>query len=473
MRKEIKIERLALLILVLASGVSLLKPLFRLTAKVYVDYNEGWQAHFAKLLSSGKPLYQPLESFVLNWYPPFSFHILSLFKSDFIIVGRVISLISLFITALMISMIVRKLTDDKYSSILSGLLYISFMGVFQTDYVGMNDPQLLAHALMTGGFTLFLYKYEDDKFLYISTFIMLIAGFTKHLLIPIPISISIWLFFKDRKRFYRWLIAATVLLFVFLFVAFIAHGKEFFLDVFKSPRTHRIGTIARIADWLYPYFISIIFSLFLLLGAGNKLWKNSIGIIYLYLGISFIWGAYTSGGGGVYYNSLFDFIIAVTIAAAVAISRYKDFLKIENRYSKELLSFMLFIPIFLFLPFKLFETKEFVTSIGDKKQSVESDINFIRNYENPVLVENLALSYWGDKELCYTPVNMKEKIESGFFSNDTVIGLLEKRHYNLIQLDRNIEENYCFTREILQAIDKNYQILKADNSNLVWYTPKD
>ena len=38
---------------------------------------------------------------------------------------------------------------------------------------------------------------------------MLAAGLVKHNLLPIPLAVSVWLFFYDRARFWLWLVVCV------------------------------------------------------------------------------------------------------------------------------------------------------------------------------------------------------------------------------------------------------------------------
>lgn len=470
--KEALNKRVALIVFSFITFLSILKPLFRVTSKVYLDYNEGWQAHFSKLLAQGEPLYQPLNSLFLNWYPPLSFYLPTFLGGDYIIAGRFISLFSLLMVALFIALIVYKVTQENFSPIFSSLLFLSFQGLFHTEYFAMNDPQWFAHAVMMGGFTLFIYKKDNLPFLILSIFIMITAGFIKHLLIPIPIAITLRLFFRERVVFVKWIIISITFLITAMVLSYLAYGSDFFIDLFRAPRTYNVGTIARIAEWLSPHFISITFSTLLIFSTLKHRADNLMVLLYLYLGIAFVWGAYTSGSGGVYYNSLFDFIIVLTIITSISLAKFDIYLNLYNRNSKLIVAILLFLPIIFHLPFKLYETKEYLLSLKDQQESVTSDVNFLKKFDDPVLVENLALSYWAEKQLAYTPVNMKEKIESGFIESSAVTDLIENKYFSVIQLDRLPTENYCFTGDVLNSIEQYYRKIKIKNSNLIWYIPK-
>lgn len=473
LNKEALYKKIALGGLFFITFLTILKPLYRLTSKVYIDYNEGWMAHFSKILSSGEPLYQPLSDFILNWYPPISFYFISFIGGDFIITGRIIALTSIIIVAICIWLIVKRVSHENYAPTVGALLFLSTQALFHTYYFGMNDPQWFAHAVMLIGFVVFIYKRENIYFLIFSIFLMLLAGYIKHHLISLPIAILLRYFFKDKKFFIQWFIISFSLLIISFILFYLLHGSDFFMDIFRAPRTYRIGTVARAAEWLSPHSISIAFSILFIFSTWKHRADNLMILLFIYCGISFVWGLYTAGAGGVYYNCFFDFYISLTVIVAIALSKYEIYLNIPNRNPKIIVTLLLFLPVLISLPFKLYETKEYVLNFNNEKQKVKVDIAFLNKFSDPVLVENLALSYWADKQLAYSPITTKEKIESGFFESSKVTDLINNKFYSIIQLDRSLEENYRFTGDMLEAIGKNYRLIKVKNSDLYWYIPKN
>ena len=51
---------------------------------------------------------------------------------------------------------------------------------FYDDYVGINDPQLLAHLIMAVGLLWFISRYRADRSVEPAVLLMVIAGFFKH-----------------------------------------------------------------------------------------------------------------------------------------------------------------------------------------------------------------------------------------------------------------------------------------------------
>ena len=125
-------------------------------AHVPLDPNEGWNAYLARAAISGGPLYP--QGLMINNYPPLSFYIvgaLSTITGDPIVAGRLVSLIAFFAVAGGIIACLREMGADVLAS-LFGCLFFAASLLIASDYVAMNDPQLLGHALQLAGLSLLL-----------------------------------------------------------------------------------------------------------------------------------------------------------------------------------------------------------------------------------------------------------------------------------------------------------------------------
>src|SRR5262249_43178979 len=71
---------------------------------------------------------------------------------------------------------------------------------FCTSYVGMNDPQLLAQAIMAFGFVAFLRAIQRDRGYLMSLLVMVAAGFFKHNIIAMPLAGFILLAIRRPNR---------------------------------------------------------------------------------------------------------------------------------------------------------------------------------------------------------------------------------------------------------------------------------
>ena len=124
-----------------------------------LDPNEGWNAYLARAAVTGAPLYP--QGLMINNYPPLSFYIvgaLGTITGDPIVAGRLVSLISF----------LRRGRRHRRHPARDGRAMCwprcsaacssppAFL--IASDYVAMDDPQLLGHALQLAGLSLLLQR---------------------------------------------------------------------------------------------------------------------------------------------------------------------------------------------------------------------------------------------------------------------------------------------------------------------------
>src|SRR5262249_51640088 len=95
-------------------------------------------------------------------------------------------------------------------------------------YIGTDDPQLLAHALMLTGLLVLWRCGFSPKGVVLGAALMISAGFTKHLLVPIPLASTVWIFFQHRSRFVLWLGSCATVAFTLSAAAYLAYGPALF-----------------------------------------------------------------------------------------------------------------------------------------------------------------------------------------------------------------------------------------------------
>jgi len=311
---------LFLLLLTLLTLFLLSKPIIELPFLIAKDPNEGWNALHAERLFSGKPLYPDMTELISNNYPPLSFYIVGTLGSilgDNIIAGRLIALTSFLIVGLCIGNIVYRLTQSLSVAIFSSLFFITYTTVYHENYIGMDDPQWLAHAVMMIALLFFLPGNQNNLLLSLSLILMLLAGLIKHNLIPIPTACTIWLFIYNRTTFYRWLIYLLILLSVILLLLYYGYGLNLFLNILKTPRIYSFSLIIdNIKEWLSPLAIYMVATVII---AANTVSNRYFALIYIMVVLSLVWGVYISGGVGVDCNAFFDLIISLSIVNGLTV----------------------------------------------------------------------------------------------------------------------------------------------------------
>jgi len=142
--------------LALAALFLLLRNSAAIPSLVALDPNEGWNAAHTIALMAGHPLYP--ASLMVNNYPPLSFYAvaaLATLTSDAVIAGRLLSLLSFLAACCLIAAITRRLGAGLPGRA-AAMVFFAAVLLIASDYVGMNDPQLLGHALQLAALLLLL-----------------------------------------------------------------------------------------------------------------------------------------------------------------------------------------------------------------------------------------------------------------------------------------------------------------------------
>jgi 4-amino-4-deoxy-L-arabinose transferase-like glycosyltransferase len=199
--------------------------------------NEGWNAFFAKAAMAGEALYPTPDKLITNNYPPLSFYVTGLLGNllgDHLAAGRILSLIATMVITFGIAGIVRQLGGTLAGSIAGGALFLATLCDFY-DYVGQNDPQLLAQAIMILGALWFLKRKHSGRGLTAPLVTMVVAGFFKHNIIALPAASLLWILLQDRRCFLRLSITALLLSIGGLVLCRVVYGSSFLYN-FCTPR---------------------------------------------------------------------------------------------------------------------------------------------------------------------------------------------------------------------------------------------
>jgi hypothetical protein len=464
-----------LTLITVATCLLLVKPLARLPQRVFIDYNEGVMAYFSQEAICHGPLYQPPEAFVLNNYPPLSFYVTGTMGSmvgDLIIGGRIAAMAGFFVTAVMMSLAISRYTQSAYLSAVAGILFLGYMCIYHAEYVGMNDPQWMAHAFMMTGFVVFLYNPGSRAALLSSIVLMVLSGFIKHNLIAMPLAIALWLYLHDRRRFYEWLIFSLVLLTTALLVMRSVYGEDFLGDLFLAPRVYRVGLIARVGLWLTPLIIYAVASVALFVLDSRR----EVRLLLIASVLSLVWGVFISGGSGVAYNAIFDFIIVSFIASAVAVDSLAKSVKAKidcNIHVVLLAVLILSLPVLLKTPYELFLTKEYLKGLPQLEKQSGEDIRFLAEFPDPVMCENLAFSYWAGKSFSFDFFTTGQKLQTGKMAVAVLRDLVQRKEFSLIQFSDTSQGMHYLPVEISRQISYNYTTARRSPATGFFLIPRN
>ena len=166
--------------------------LIRAFSPLELNFNEGWNGYHQLAAQRGENVYPPSSALYFNNYPPLSFLLVGYVGRlglDVVLVGRLISTLSVLATAIFCGVTLSNLTDRTWrTTALGASICLASLCVASTGYVGVNDPQFLAHALMTAA--LAAYTRSADGSLKSTVVLMALAGMTKHNILAAPLAVA-------------------------------------------------------------------------------------------------------------------------------------------------------------------------------------------------------------------------------------------------------------------------------------------
>jgi hypothetical protein len=227
--------------LALLAALFMVWPVWRAALPLEVLRGEGWGAYHTDAAFT-RGLYPPPDGLVANNYPPLWYYLvraLSLVFGDALYVGRALSLASLGVLALAVAWIVRHFGFGRAAAALGALWFVATMARFFDLYVGMNEPQLPALALMSAGLAWFLARKAAGKAVEPAVLLMVLAGFVKHNTLALPVVALLWLARDDWRLGLRAAITGAAASAIGL--AILAYAYPHFLADMFLPRTYHIG----------------------------------------------------------------------------------------------------------------------------------------------------------------------------------------------------------------------------------------
>jgi hypothetical protein len=312
--------RVGLLLALCGTALDLIVPLVSLFRWVPRNYNEGWNAYWSEIALQGGTLYRAADSLIVNNYPPLSFYLvgwLGWLLGDNVIAGRLVSLAALGVLTLAVHAWLKAAGASREASLAGALFCLMGFATFGRGYVAINDPQMLAHAFMLTGLAL-LWRLKFSRTGAITgCALMLAGGFTKHLLVPLPVATTLWLAAHQRAQLRTWLLAGGAGLAIGCLLAAHCGGPRFWLELL-SARMYSLPVAARtVLDVLRKLLPLIALSLVPYLRArrGAAL-SDAARFLWPYQALSLAIGAVACGGEGTNRNVFFDFMIASSMAAA-------------------------------------------------------------------------------------------------------------------------------------------------------------
>ncbi len=437
MKPSLSISEAGVAVLLMAVAPLLIRNLLAIPVIAPLDPNEGWNAAHALAWAASHALYPPPQSLMVNNYPPLSFYLvgaLARHAHDPIIIGRWLSALAFIGTGAGIAGCLHQMRCHWVPAAFGGLFFAAVLLV-TSDYVGMNDPQLLGHALQLAAL-LFLLREK----LFVSALLFAVSLFVKHNLLALPLASALWLIWQDYRAGFSFLLwtAAMVLA---LLIAFQFHFHFGLLDQLASPRLWTFANLFKAGTHLWWVLLP--------LAAATGIWPDRASLFCgVYGAAALILGLGFAGGDGVDANAFFDLAIALSLTLGLAMDR--------GRWPELVAASA--IPLILGLVVNFHDNNFFFTH-AFRAQSA-TDIAFLKSRPGPALCDQLSLCLWAGKAAEVDVFNIGEQIKTGTRNPAPLAQMIAARRFATLQLD----DLDALGPQVRSAIAAHYRIQHSDDN---------
>jgi hypothetical protein len=460
----------------LTALVALVKPLALLFSVLSRTYNEGWNAFWADTAMRDGALYVSVDSPITNNYPPLSFHLVGFIGGvlgDNVIAGRLVSLASLGVVVAAVFFWLRATGAGRHIAAAGSVFVLVVFATFGNDYIAMNDPQMLAHAFMLGALLLMWRLDFSHAAMIAGAALMLLGGFTKHLLIPLPVAVTLWLAIYRRDRLALWLACFAVGLPLGFWLT-ISRYPLFMVDLL-SARVYDMNQWASATRHAVLRFLPL-----LALGAvpivqwaraprGTKL-SPQIVLALLYVVLSLGIGSIASGGEGVSRNAFFDLLIASSLFAALGLewlwthSREPRVLRLSPAPALLMIAGVLLASYAMWMVPRTLSALEEADALEQDSRTMIQMI--ARLGKGHAACETLALCYWARTPFAVDFFNYGQKLRTGAVPVDSCTGALRRAEFPVLQLELNKHVGYRLW-PCTPAIERYYTVAYRSRAGML------
>lgn len=510
-----KFQWIILIFLVITTALFYLQPLVETGYKLPISrYNEGWNAYFSLRAISGKNLYSNNE-LISNNYPPLFFYIagaLGKVLGDYVLAGRYLAWLALFTVSFEVGYIVKRLGGRLFESIFSAVFCLSLFVTVADSCVGINEPQILSHALLLWALILTLpgkksnsnqpkLRQENTRF-FLSACIASAGLLVKHNTFPLLAAIACDLFFKSRRHLVIWLGSLIMITGSFIAITEIL-GQFQFLNQLLIGRIYDVQKLYKDifgygSAFIIPFIVSLTWS-FLFFK------KQKTRVIIFYFLIATVIDFFTLGGSGVFANLLFDVFISMSVILGLVLVSLRNSFPCKTISSQNRRIIYLFMPLILSFNtllqawnanlFGIFVRNLFHGKIirhefdwiREENRIFLKDAQYLHDQPGKALCENITLCFVSNKPFIYDPFLVNQKILTGKIDEVKVLNLIKTGYFNIIQLNEKLDDKYSqglpytfspqssknerFSENFFRAMG-NYYILSRSTKTGFFYIPK-
>jgi hypothetical protein len=442
-----------------------------------INYNEGWNVYSTQVAMQHLPLYYPKYGWTTVNYPFISFYLVgyvSHFVGNYLLTGRLLSLVALLVSSVLVVLIVRKLTDGWGPAVFAGVFCLGLFCACCPSSVGADDPQILPFPFFLFG--LWLYVGAPPSTLRIAgiTSLFVLGGNIKQNLLPAPLSALSDLFTISPIKALRFMAFGAFFLALSIGLNILV-GGPFFISHLLTSRAYSYAHARGMFFSFYsplglPLAISLFWSIWQLRNPQTR-------VIAFYFFSSLLIGAAFAGGSGVGLNAFFDNLFAMSVIMGVCL----DFLwkaPIPNLGKGGRWRF--FLPVllyanvaFIFLPWGVKVPKAF-TALPYLQRRFKAEVSFLTAQPGPAICETLLLCYDAGKPYILDPFNSARLVRLGKLNSGEIAEQIAEKKYGAIQTEAPVTQKRLrerFPDDVYDAIDR-YYVAGFEAPECVIYVPR-
>jgi hypothetical protein len=456
-----------LAMLALGVLVTLVTPVSLVFRTVSRNYNEGWNAFWADAAVAGNgSLYASGESLITNNYPPLSFHLvgrIGQFVGDNVIAGRLVSLASFAVLILTASLWLRAVGTSRLVAVAAGTMLAAVFSRYAQGYIAMNDPQMLAHAFMLCGVAV-LWHFDFSRPAVVSAALLtLLGGFTKHLLIPVPLAVTVWLAMYRRQSLAAWVACFAIGLPLGFWLTLRSYPH--FMDqlllerVYGSHRT--ISATLPVLKHVLPLLIVGTLPLIGMLRRRDPFRIEAPWVfVLLYVVLSLVIGALGSGGAGVNRNAFFDLLIASSLLAGLGLERLRE-AHGQWRFFRAPAASVVMLVLGASMAIESAtagpQTMRSLHERDDLERDTRTMVSLIGELGGGrAACETVALCYWAHEPFTLDFFGYGQKVRSSPASRESCDAMFERGEFPVVQVESSRLSEYSRLGPCTLAIGRYY-----------------
>ncbi len=426
--------------------------------------NEGWVAYFADRAVHGGVLYPGADEMVMNNYPPLSFYVIGmagLLTGDTVLAGRLISILALFAIAVTIGVLVARATSKRSAGAFTAAFFLMLFSAYPGGRIGLNDPQLLGHAVMLVGLAVIWLYPERFGAMFCAAIIMALAGLIKHNIIAVPLAVTAWAAWRGLCTLLCWLAAAGLAILLAGALLLAVWGQPALLSILSPRQLSVMKLVEDTRRMLYLADIPLAAWLVVVVCKPRDqedLQDRETGLTTALVGAGLLELVISAGGYGVAANMAFDLVIGLSLALGLAVGRLP-----QTRAAIVLVAVLVF-HVALVMPL---EPVRILAGMLPGKAADEARIRasvaYITAQSGPVLCFDPVLCWYAGKPFLFDRYNMSQQFVFGRRSEEDLLGRVRRHEFAMIEMLQGtlaVPEVPTWGR-LASVLQENYEVVRS------------